>query len=244
MENRNYFLLFNNYDNKIKFSKIINLLILKLPLFFFNKLMKFFFVIYLLINKNYNYFKNLNNSSLNKKNKLNLLCFNKIKILFIFNYIKYFFINKYNLFLKLKFRSVNFKFLKYLYFKKKLKKYQYLFKINKLISLFYYNFIFKNCNFIGIFILSLFSSWKKNHFRIFKIVIEILKIFFKSNILNIKGIRLQIKGKVNGKKRKTKLIFSLGKFSLSNFNNILNYNYFSKLTIFGSIGFKLWLEYY
>ena len=93
---------------------------------------------------------------------------------------------------------------------------------------------------ISNFILYLFSSWVKNHFKIFKIIVEIFNVFFYSKILNLKGFFFQIKGKINGQKRKIKLTHFLGKLKFSKFKSKINYNFFSKLTIFGSIGLKIW----
>ena len=78
----------------------------------------------------------------------------------------------------------------------------------------------------------------------FKNLVEIFKIFFNSKILNLKGIYLQISGKINGKRRKSKLVFVIGKLPFSYFKSKIEYSFLSKLTRFGSIGIKFWLNFH
>ena len=259
--NNNFFYLyFNIYINffnnvKINFIKKKNFLIYFIKNFFFLKKFFFFnnfkfynfkyliknlFFLNVLLN-NLFFLKKLNKNKLIKK--INLITFNKIKFNLITNYIKFVFLRNNNFFFKLKFRNLNNKFLKFLKFNKNFKKYNYLYNFKKIISLVYYSFLFKNNSLISNFILYLFSSWKKNHFIVFRTITEILDIFFNSNILNLKGFYLQVKGKINGQKRKIKLTHSLGKLNFSKFKSKMSYNFFSKLTIFGSIGIKVWFIY-
>ena len=208
--------------------------------FDFNILFKKLMYVYIFLN-NIIFFNKLNKTNL--LNKINLLTFNKIKFNLLINYINFIFLKKNNFFFKLKFRSLNNRFLKILKFNKSFKKYNYLYNFKKIISLVYYSFLFKNNSLISNFILYLFSSWRKNHFIIFRTISEIFSIFFNSNILNLKGFYLQVKGKINGQKRKIKLTHSLGKLNFSKFKSKMSYNFFSKLTIFGSIGIKVWFIY-
>ena len=250
-----YINFFNFKIKKINFFNKKKLIIFFNKFFFFNNIfyfnfnnlfsfkflvLKLFYINYFL--NNLFFFKKININL--KNNRLNLIIFNKIKINLIINYINFLFQYKNKFFFKLKFRSLNSKFLKFFKFNKNFgKKYNYLYNSKKLISLIYYSFLFKNNSLISNFILYLFSSWKKNHFIVFRTITEILDIFFNSNILNLKGFYLQVKGKINGQKRKIKLTHSLGKLNFSKFKSKMSYNFFSKLTIFGSIGIKVWFIY-
>jgi hypothetical protein len=64
-------------------------------------------------------------------------------------------------------------------------------------------------------------------------------LLYNLNILNIIGLKFKISGKINGKRKKNKLKFILGNIEFSKFNLILNFKSLSKLTVFGSFGFKL-----
>ena len=77
----------------------------------------------------------------------------------------------------------------------------------------------------------------------FNLLTKIIKILFNKNIIFIKGIRFRLKGKINGKMRKNKIEFSLGKLPLSKFNDYLTFNFLTKLTVFGSLSLKLWIIY-
>jgi len=164
-----------------------------------------------------------------------------LKLNLLINLIKIKFVNKFNLDLfKFKIRNLNSKLKNYLNYKKDIiKKYKFLGNLNEIISIFYYSSILKNLNLVFFYIYNLFSFKFKNHYKSFNVICNVISILFKLNIINLKGFKLKIKGKINGKMRKKKLIFSLGNLNFSKFNQKIDFLFLSKLTIFGSLGFKL-----
>ena len=184
----------------------------------------------------------LSNSFFNIRLKLSIL--NKIRYSLFFSFLKLNFFSKYR-FINVSFRSLNSRFVKFYRFKKKkLSKFSYLFNFSKIISIFFFSNLFLNSYFILNFISNLFSCWYKNHYIIFKKLVNILLILLNLNILNVKGFFLEISGKVNGSRRKKKIRFNYGKFPFSKFKSKMSYSFISKLTVFGSIGMKLWLIFY
>lgn len=78
-------------------------------------------------------------------------------------------------------------------------------------------------------------------FKQLSIILNIL--FNKFNFFNLKSLTLKICGKIDGKMRKKKLFFSIGKNNFSRFDSKYSFLFLSKLTVFGSLGFKFYIIY-
>ena len=105
-------------------------------------------------------------------------------------------------------------------------------------------YCFKNGVFLIKFFFYFFCFIEKNHFKNFKNLIQIINYLYKNKFLKIKGLFLKIKGKIDGRNRKNKLIFSIGKVSLNYFKDQVYYKYLFKNTLFGLLSIKLWLIFY
>jgi ribosomal protein S3 len=68
-----------------------------------------------------------------------------------------------------------------------------------------------------------------------------LREAFKNNA-NIIGLRLKIKGKINGKKRATSLVWSIGIVTVQVYQAQIKYAHTYCYNIFGSFGIKLWVN--
>jgi hypothetical protein len=111
---------------------------------------------------------------------------------------------------------------------------------NKLmIYTFCYGFSIKNLNLINILIKKMLER-KKIHKKIIRNINNMLIIFF--NIFNnVIGYKLQIKGRLDGRRRKRKLIFQKGKIPLNTFKSKIKYNFNEFKTPSGICSIKLWI---
>jgi small subunit ribosomal protein S3 len=57
----------------------------------------------------------------------------------------------------------------------------------------------------------------------------------------IKGYRIEIKGKMNGRPRKKKRVISSGPMPFSSINSNINYFFSESFTKYGVFGIKVWL---
>jgi|KNS12Surf_metaT_2_FD_contig_61_5251345_length_2266_multi_2_in_0_out_0_3 hypothetical protein len=60
---------------------------------------------------------------------------------------------------------------------------------------------------------------------------------------SLSGIRLQVKGRINGSERSRKEVFQTGNISLQTATNKLNYCCTSAFTIYGTCGLKVWMSF-
>lgn len=66
--------------------------------------------------------------------------------------------------------------------------------------------------------------------------------FFKRELFEkLKGLKIQIKGKLNGKDRAFNYRIRIGSVPLSTISQKINYNFFPVNTLFGSFGVKIWI---
>jgi len=119
------------------------------------------------------------------------------------------------------------------------RRYRINFYNKQMIYTFSYAFFTKNTNIILILIKKLLEN-KKIHKKIIKNINNILEIFF---ILfsNIIGYRIQFKGRLNGYRRKKKIIYQKGKIPLSTLKYNIKYNFNEFKTPSGICSIKLWL---
>ena len=106
-------------------------------------------------------------------------------------------------------------------------------------------FIYNNTRIISEYIAS-FILLTTNHLKDVKKFIKIFEKLYFSNIVKLTGFKLWLKGKLNGKMRKSKYIYKIGKVQLQTLKLIFDYNLYLSFTKFGIISIKTWLinDYY
>jgi small subunit ribosomal protein S3 len=119
------------------------------------------------------------------------------------------------------------------------RRYRINFYNKQMIYSFTYAFFTKNINIILILIKKLLEN-KKIHKKLIKNINNILEIFFIlfSNIL---GYKLQFKGRLNGYRRKKKIIYQKGKIPLNTLKFNIKYNFNEFKTPSGICSIKLWI---
>jgi len=63
----------------------------------------------------------------------------------------------------------------------------------------------------------------------------------KQRHLKIQGIKIQLKGRLNGIARSKKWSFSIGKLQLQQIDKNIDFNFKNAYTIFGKFGIKVWI---
>jgi ribosomal protein S3 len=104
---------------------------------------------------------------------------------------------------------------------------------------FSYAFYTKNINMISYYIKQVLSR-KKTHKKFIKNINNILVAFFKI-FSNFIGYRLQFKGRLNGSKRKKKLIHQKGKIPLNTLKYDIKYHFNEFKTPSGICSIKFWV---
>ena len=89
--------------------------------------------------------------------------------------------------------------------------------------------------------LSIILQTNKRHRWLLKKFIEIIEMFFYLNIIKFKGFQLRVSGKLNGKMRKSKYHYKLGKVKLQSISFYLTYSFNISYTKFGVLSIKIWL---
>jgi len=113
---------------------------------------------------------------------------------------------------------------------------------NKLLLYFFkYSLAYSSTLFLGFFIQQMLRKYKRQRKMLWKTVIETIKDAFKSN-KNLLGIRLKVKGKLNGRKRTKVLLWSLGSVPIQSTKALIKYSINYCYNIYGSFGVKLWLH--
>jgi hypothetical protein len=79
----------------------------------------------------------------------------------------------------------------------------------------------------------------KKHRWLLRETISLIEVFFLSNILKFKGLKLRVAGKLNGKMRKSKYSYQIGKVELQTVNCYLTYSFSTSYTKFGVISTKI-----
>lgn len=119
------------------------------------------------------------------------------------------------------------------------KKYKINFFNKQLIYNFSFALIIKNLDLILILIKKLLEK-KKIHKKIIKNINNIFEIFFFT-FFNIIGYKLQFKGRLNGYRRKKKIIFKNGKIPLNTLKYNIKYSFNEFKTPSGICSIKLWV---
>ena len=116
-------------------------------------------------------------------------------------------------------------------------------KINKDVKKMIYNFSYalytKNINMISHYIKQSLER-KKSHKKYIKNINNILQEFFRM-FSNFIGYRLQFKGRLNGSKRKKKLVYQKGKIPLNTLKYDIKYHFNEFKTPSGICSIKFWV---
>jgi hypothetical protein len=122
----------------------------------------------------------------------------------------------------------------------------------KFICLVYYSLLYKSslllCRYLR-FIIPRFckkirKSRKINPFlKSLKSVMILMLNGSFSNQLNVKGLKILVKGRINGSRRKRTHIIKKGYTSTQSLKNEISYYQEDCLTIFGILGIKVWIIY-
>jgi len=122
----------------------------------------------------------------------------------------------------------------------------------KFICLVYYSFLYKSslllCRYLC-FIIPRFCKKKRKSRKInafLKSLRSVIRLMFSSSFLNqisIKGIKVLVKGRINGSRRKRTYVIKKGRTSTQSFSNDISYYQEDCLTIFGILGIKVWIIY-
>jgi len=84
-------------------------------------------------------------------------------------------------------------------------------------------------------------SFLKKHNIFIKFLKISLILLLKTNFNKLKGIKILIKGRLNGRLRKNKKTIKLGKLGLNSINSKIEYNESTSFTLDGTIGVKVWI---
>jgi hypothetical protein len=114
-------------------------------------------------------------------------------------------------------------------------------------------FLLKNADLLGEHVAHELSQVKKQHSQWLSLLEKSLQSYWKLTqrlalregdglspfSQNLSGIRVQVKGRLNGKDRKQKRSFSVGCLSLQEFNTSVDYSYTESFTRYGVLGVKV-----
>nr|YP_009495492.1 ribosomal protein S3 [Toxarium undulatum]AWQ64139.1 ribosomal protein S3 [Toxarium undulatum] len=88
--------------------------------------------------------------------------------------------------------------------------------------------------------LQLWLNRKHNFFL--KFLKTSLILLLKTKFKKINGIKIEIKGRINGRRRSNKRIIKLGRISLRSFQTNINYYHSISYTKNGTLGIKVWIN--
>jgi ribosomal protein S3 len=86
-------------------------------------------------------------------------------------------------------------------------------------------------------------SERKSQARFLVFVSNLLLHIYDHNSVGIKGIRVAIKGRINGVPRSKTWETGQGKMSLQRIDADIDYSYFPSDTVYGTFGIKVWINY-
>jgi len=82
---------------------------------------------------------------------------------------------------------------------------------------------------------------KKRQFYLFFILKTVIQYGLKSKYSNVKGFKLVVNGRLNGRPRAKKFLFQLGQISLHSFRSDISYYEETAYTTNGTFGIKVWI---
>ena len=122
----------------------------------------------------------------------------------------------------------------------------------KFICLVYYSLLYKSSLLLCVYLSSIIPRFckKKRQSRkinpFLKSLKSVVKLMFSSPFksqLNVKGVKITIRGRINGSRRKRVYSITKGCSSTQSFGNQVNYYVADAFTIFGILGIKVWIIY-
>lgn len=186
------------------------------------------------ISKNINIYLYIHDKKLNRRNFININnIINNLNNYYDKNFIKIFIKRVKLKELKLLKKNIG----KIFYFIKKNNKINY--DTRRMIYIFSYAFYTKNINMISFYIKETLER-KKAHKKYINKITRILEAFFKI-FSNFIGYRLQFKGRLNGSKRKKKIIHQKGKLPLNTLKFDIKYHFNEFKTPSGICSIKFWV---
>lgn len=84
-------------------------------------------------------------------------------------------------------------------------------------------------------------SVMKRHNYFLNFLKRSLTLIVKSNFSRAKGIKILIKGRLNGKPRSSYRIIQIGKISLQTIESVISHNKSTSFTPYGTFGIKVWI---
>jgi hypothetical protein len=84
---------------------------------------------------------------------------------------------------------------------------------------------------------------RKSQTRFLSFVTSLLSYVFEHNHVDIEGIKVGIKGRINGVPRSKMWTTHRGKISLQKINSEIDYYYLPSETVYGTFGIKVWINY-
>ena len=82
---------------------------------------------------------------------------------------------------------------------------------------------------------------KKRHNFLFFLLKKIITNLISTNFSNVKGIKIQVKGRLNGAPRAKSKNITIGKVPLQSLNNQISYHNSTAFTQNGTFGIKVWI---
>ena len=122
----------------------------------------------------------------------------------------------------------------------------------KFLCVVYYSFLYKSSLLLSFYLASIiprFCKKKRQHRKInsflksLKSVVNLMFGIQFKNKFNVKGIKITLKGRINGSRRKRSYGILKGCTSTQSFSNEINYSTVDFPTIFGMLGIKVWFRY-
>lgn len=93
---------------------------------------------------------------------------------------------------------------------------------------------------LGIFLVKQFETLKR-HNLLLNFLKRVLTLFLYSSISKIKGVKILIKGRLNGKPRSSHKLIHIGKVALQTIDSKVDYTCLTSFSVFGTFGIKVWV---
>ena len=127
----------------------------------------------------------------------------------------------------------------YIFKKKKLYKSK---ELRKKIMFYYISFYLKSAEFLCKYFGSILLTGKY-HLRMIRYCLNNIYKLYLIQLINFYGFKLHISGKLNGKMRKSKYFYKIGKMLLNTFKTKLQCYFLPLYTKYGIFSIKVWLSY-
>jgi len=139
----------------------------------------------------------------------------------------------------IKFKSVRMEHRKLLKNLRRFKNYDNFLGITKLIFIVLSNR--KSTKLLSNFMSYLISIQKKKHYHVLIFIKNILNIVLKSKLSKILGIKIQISGRINNRRKSKRKVITLGNLPIQSLNSYIDYTESKSYTKNGTFGIKVWI---